>query len=89
MTHDFVSGGAGLIGSQFVEELLGRGHSFCAYDDHSGSHDRWLRPLAGNDRFSFVRGEVLDQEATIAAMKGAEIVVHLASFSVAVDGPSS
>ena len=76
-----VTGGAGFIGSNVVDRLLREGHTAVAYDNFSTGHERFLErgPSPGGDRFSLVRGDILDQQALASAMCGADIVFHLAA----------
>jgi UDP-glucose 4-epimerase len=76
-----VTGGAGFIGSNLVDRLLMAGHSAVAYDNFSTGQeqflDRALRCTGG--RFTLVRGDILDQPALASAVRGADIVFHLAA----------
>jgi UDP-glucose 4-epimerase len=69
-----VTGGAGFIGSHLVDGLLDAGHSVRVLDDlFSGSADA-LPPAA-----ELSIGSVADEEAVRAAVKGVEVVFHLAA----------
>jgi UDP-glucose 4-epimerase len=76
-----VTGGAGFIGSNLIDRLLHAGHSVVAYDNFSTGQERFLERAreCGRDRFSVVRGDVLDQQRLAEAMRGAAIVFHLAA----------
>jgi UDP-glucose 4-epimerase len=76
----FVTGGAGFIGSNLVDRLLATGHSVVAYDNFSTGRARFLeRAGPCGDRFTLVRDDILDQPALSSAMRGADIVFHLAA----------
>jgi UDP-glucose 4-epimerase len=76
----FVTGGAGFIGSNLVDRLLLAGHTVAAYDNFSTGRERFLDRASGSDgRFSLVRGDILDRPALASAMRGADIVFHLAA----------
>jgi UDP-glucose 4-epimerase len=75
----FVTGGAGFIGSSLVDRLLQRGDEVVAYDDLSTGMEQFLSEARKSPRFSFVKGDVLDEAALARAMKGADVVFHLAA----------
>jgi UDP-glucose 4-epimerase len=76
-----VIGGAGFIGSHFVERLLadpGVG-LVTVYDNFSSGRDWHLAPHRRDDRLRVVCGEVGDLPALATAMDGHDTVIHLAS----------
>ncbi len=74
----FIVGGAGFIGSHLAGELLERG-PVTVYDNLcSGSLAR-IAHLEGRPGFSFVRGEAGDLPALRAAIRGCDLVAHLAA----------
>jgi UDP-glucose 4-epimerase len=75
----FVTGGAGFIGSTLVDRLLARGDEVVAYDNLSTGRREFLRDALGNPRFALVEGDILDQAAMAAAMRGSDFVFHLAA----------
>jgi len=72
-----VTGGAGFIGSNTVDELLRRGHSVAVLDDLSTGQERNLPP--SRDRFDFFQGSINDPEIVQRACRGADYVLHLAA----------
>jgi UDP-glucose 4-epimerase len=76
-----VVGGAGFIGSHFVERLLGDpGVALVTvYDNFSSGRDWHLAPHRHDDRLRVVCGEVGDLPALTATMDGHDTVIHLAS----------
>jgi UDP-glucose 4-epimerase len=76
-----VTGGAGFIGSNLVDRLLADGHSVVAYDNFSSGQERFLERArrCGGDRFTLVRADILDRPALSSAVRGADIVFHLAA----------
>lgn len=75
----FVTGGAGFIGSNLVDRLLSRGHEVVVFDNLSTGHLSFLAEATKKPRFSFVKGDVLDQTALDKAMTGCDFVFHLAA----------
>jgi nucleoside-diphosphate-sugar epimerase len=72
-----VTGGAGFIGSNIVDELLRRGHAVVALDDFSGGKEQNLAAARG--RVELVSGSICDLPTVTAACKGADYVIHLAA----------
>ena len=77
----FVTGGAGYIGSNLVDRLLGAGHVVTAYDNFSTGQERFLEQAVRSLRFTLVRGDVLDLERLTQALRDAQadLVFHLAA----------
>ena len=76
-----IVGGAGFIGSHFVDRLLGGDgiDQVTIFDNFSSGRDWHLAAHGDDERLRVVRGDVTDLEALTAAMKGSETVIHLAS----------
>ena len=72
----FVTGGAGYIGSVFVEEALNAGHGVTVYDNLTEGHRSAVDPRA-----AFVQGDFNDRDNIFAAVKAAapEAIVHFAA----------
>ncbi len=76
-----IIGGAGFIGSHFVDRLLGLDatESMTVYDNFSSGR-RWHLSAHDDDRrFQIVEADVLDFSALVTAMEGHDTVIHLAS----------
>jgi UDP-glucose 4-epimerase len=73
-----VTGGAGFIGSHIVEELLGQGHSVRVLDNFSSGKRENLDGLSG--KLEVLEGDLRDPQAVQAALRGVELVFHLAAF---------
>ena len=78
----FITGGAGFIGSNCAEHYIKQGHQVTLFDNLSrfGSNVNldWLQENHG-ETLRFVEGDVRDFENLSAAIRGAEVVIHLAS----------
>lgn len=72
-----VTGGAGFIGSNTVDELIGRGHSVVVVDDLSSGRESNLEAARG--KVEFVRGSITDPDLMRTACHGADYVLHLAA----------
>ncbi len=69
-----VTGGAGFIGSNLVELLLGEGHQVVVLDDISSGYEENLHPDA-----EFVRGDVSVPDVAASAALGCGVIFHLAA----------
>jgi UDP-glucose 4-epimerase len=74
-----VTGGAGCIGSDLCEELLGRGLKVVAVDNLSSGKLEHISNLLGNERFRFCERDLLDPGALVDLMPGVSAVYHLAA----------
>jgi len=72
-----VTGGAGFIGSNTVDELVRRGHSVVVLDDFSSGKEDNLAEV--RNKITFIKGSITDIEVVRKAMHEAEFVLHLAA----------
>ena len=72
-----VTGGAGFIGSNTVDELVRRGDSVVVLDDLSAGKEENLAEI--RNKISFIKGSINDLEAVRRAMQDADYVLHLAA----------
>ena len=72
-----VTGGAGFIGSNTVDELVKRGHSVVVLDDLSAGKEENLAEI--RNKITFIKGTITDIEVVRKAMHEAEYVLHLAA----------
>lgn len=72
----FVSGGAGYIGSVYVEQALNSGHQVTVYDNLSEGHRSAIDPRA-----TFVQAELSDEARILESLKASksEVIVHFAA----------
>jgi nucleoside-diphosphate-sugar epimerase len=72
-----VTGGAGFIGSNTVDELVKRGHSVVVLDDLSAGKEENLAEV--RNKITFIKGSITDIEVVRKAMHEADFVLHLAA----------
>ncbi len=72
-----VTGGAGFIGSNTVDELVRRGHSVVVLDDMSAGKEENLADV--RPKITFIKGSITDLETVQKAMLQADYVIHLAA----------
>jgi len=75
----FVTGCAGFIGSTLTDRLLSLGHEVVGYDNFSTGRARFLERALAHARFRLIRGELSEAGELAAAMRGCELVFHLAA----------
>jgi dTDP-glucose 4,6-dehydratase len=77
-----VTGGAGFIGSNFVRRMMAKDPALqiVVLDKltYAGNLEN-LEELAGNPRYSFVRGDICDDRVVRSAMKGCDAVLNFAA----------
>src|SRR5215472_471628 len=72
-----VTGGAGFIGSNTVDELVLRGHSVVVLDDLSSGKEENLAEC--RNKITLIKGSITDIEVVRKAMHEADSVLHLAA----------
>jgi len=90
-----VTGVAGFIGSNLLEELLSLGQTVVGLDNFSTGHQENLddvmsSPKGSQGKFRLVRGDIRDVSACKRAMKGVDFVLHeaaLGSVPRSIDDP--
>ncbi len=76
-----VTGGAGFIGSHLTDSLLRLGCRVVAYDnldDFYGGKEKNVEQNLGNDKYRFVKADILDAEKLRTATRGVDVIFHLA-----------
>lgn len=81
MKKVFITGGAGFIGSHLVDELMEKGHPVSVYDNLSLGRKEYISRHLDKKRFTFFQSDLLDASALNNAIKGHDLVFHLAASS--------
>ncbi|HEY2067206.1 MAG TPA: SDR family oxidoreductase [Gemmatimonadaceae bacterium] len=81
-----VTGAAGFIGSNLVEELLGLGQTVVGLDNFATGYETNIEEAVGANpdakrRFRFVQGDIRDLEVCRAASVGVDYVLHQAALA--------
>ena len=90
-----VTGVAGFIGSNLLQELLTLGQNVVGLDNFSTGHqanldDVLASPAGALGKFKFIRGDIRDLSTCKKAMKGVDLVLHeaaLGSVPRSIDDP--
>jgi nucleoside-diphosphate-sugar epimerase len=72
-----VTGGAGFIGSNMVDELVRRGHDVRVLDDLSSGHEENLAGV--RNKIEFRHGSITDLNTLQSACRDVDYVIHLAA----------
>lgn len=75
----FITGAAGFIGSNLADRLLALGHEVVGYDNFSTGQRGFIEQALACASFRLVEGDLLDSAALVEAMRGSDIVFHLAA----------
>jgi UDP-glucose 4-epimerase len=78
-----VTGGAGFVGSNLVDVLMGQGHEVAVIDNLSVGKIGNIEHHLADDRFHFVNGSILDVTTLERLVRQTDLIYHLA----AVVGP--
>lgn len=77
-----ITGGAGFIGSNLADCLIGQGHQVTLFDNLSRSgcktNVEWLSKKYGRDQFSLIVEDITNFDALLRASEGVDRVYHLA-----------
>jgi UDP-glucuronate 4-epimerase len=81
-----VTGGAGFIGVHLCSALIDRGDKVRVLDSLTNNYDPAykldnLAYLTSKGRIDFIKGDIRDERALNAALKDAEVVIHLAGLA--------
>lgn len=79
-TMFLVTGAAGFIGSNLVEELLSRGYKVRGLDNLSTGKKENVEEFFPNSNFEFIEADIRDLEVCKKACQGVEFVLHQAAL---------
>ena len=75
-----LTGGAGFIGSNLADALLGSGHTVRVLDNLSTGREEFLRDAGASPRFEMVRCDLVEDEDRLTHLiGGADTVIHFAA----------
>ena len=75
-----VTGGAGFIGSNLCEAILGMGYRVRCLDDLSTGKMKNVEMFLDNPRYEFVKGDIKDFDVCMEACKGVDYVLNQAAW---------
>ena len=75
-----VTGGAGFIGSNLCEAILDMGYTVRCLDNLSTGHYENIEPFIDNPKFTFLKEDIRDLDACMAATKGVDFVMNEAAW---------
>jgi len=75
-----VTGGAGFIGSNLIEELLRLGNTVTCLDNFATGKRENIQPFLSNPNFTLIEGDIRDLETCRKAVKNQEYVLHEAAL---------
>jgi UDP-glucose 4-epimerase len=76
-----VTGGAGFIGSHLVDFLVKEGHRVTVLDNFSSGKASNLDSIANRESLRIIRADIKDQQSTMDAVRGQELVFHFCDNS--------
>src|SRR3989344_2473034 len=74
-----ITGGAGYVGTSLIPQLLDKGYRVTVFDCLLCDGDV-LIPFSLNKNFNFIKGDVQNKKALAEAVKGQDVIVHLAAI---------
>ena len=75
-----VTGGAGFIGSNLCEALLGHDNDVVCLDDFSTGKHQNIAPFLSNTSFTLIEGDIRNYEDCLKAVEGCDYVLHQAAL---------
>jgi len=79
MARTLIFGAAGFIGSELAAKLLSEGNEVTAFDSLYTGKEENLAALMGKGGFKFIKGDMRNLEEVKAAVRGQEVIYHLAA----------
>lgn len=75
-----VTGGAGFIGSNLCEAILGLGYKVRCLDDLSTGNQTNINMFAANPNYTFIKGDIKELNICMQACDGVDYVLHQAAW---------
>ncbi len=75
-----VTGGAGFIGSNLIEDLLNYNNEIVCLDNFSTGHKKNIVPFLSNSNFRLIDGDIREITTCHTAMHNVDIVLHQAAL---------
>lgn len=75
-----VTGGAGFIGSNLTDSLLGNGNSVVCLDNFSTGKYSNIKPYINNAAFTLIEGDIRNYDDCCKALEGVDMVFHQAAL---------
>lgn len=75
-----VTGAAGFIGSNLVEQLLTNNYTVIGLDNFATGHKHNIEPFLNNENFSFIEGDIRSLETCKTACEGVDFILHQAAL---------
>jgi nucleoside-diphosphate-sugar epimerase len=76
----FITGGAGYIGTSLIPILLENNYEVIVYDSLLFNNGDKLIPFVKNKNFSFIKGDIRDEDLLKSSLVGQDVVIHLAAL---------
>ena len=75
-----VTGGAGFIGSNICEALIGMGYAVRCLDNLSTGKYENIEYLTANEKFTFIKGDIRELDTCLEATKGVDYCLNQAAW---------
>ncbi|MCU4173530.1 SDR family oxidoreductase [Carboxylicivirga sp. N1Y90] len=75
-----VTGGAGFIGSNLIETLLGQNNKVICLDNFATGKRKNIDPFNANPNFTLIEGDIRNLDDCIKATNGVDVVLHQAAL---------
>ena len=79
-TTFLVTGGAGFIGSNLCEAILGMGYKVRCLDDLSTGKQENVDLFIDNPNYTFIKGDIRDLDTCLRATEGVDFVLNQAAW---------
>jgi nucleoside-diphosphate-sugar epimerase len=76
----FITGGAGYIGTTLIPLLLEKEYQVTVYDSLIFNNGDKLLPYITNENFTFIKGDIRDENLLKESLKDHDVVIHLAAL---------